>query len=299
MPENKPAIAILPYGKKLGLRPGRLPLDKMNWPLGQPVRLKGKLLCDLGPEDHLVIYPTGTAHIRPFFGTRAKVSMMVVEPTAVQGRHLKRLKYSHRRFFRVLSANEDFLKTVPNGLFLPFGSTWVPEWRDLDVTKSRMLSLIASSKRDLPGHVLRHQIVEWVREKRLDMDVMGRGYKPFDAKSDGLAPYRFSVVIENVQEPNYFSEKLLDAILCETVPIYWGCPNIERFMDTDGMILCNSVGELRAAIEATSVAEFDRRLPALKAIKEKAAYWSELEPRTAKAVLEKKRKAASKGGLSH
>jgi len=34
-----------------------------------------------------------------------------------------------------------------------------------------------------------------------------------------LTPYRYSVVIENVREPGYFSEKLVDALLCGTVPI--------------------------------------------------------------------------------
>ncbi|SHI64605.1 Glycosyltransferase family 10 (fucosyltransferase) C-term [Shimia gijangensis] len=286
MSDKSPAVVVLPYGMKLGFRPGQLPLDQMAWPLGQPDRLKGRALRELAPEDHLLIYPSGTAHIRPSFGTKAKVSMMVVEPTALHRKHLEKLKRSHRKFCRVLNANEDFLTAVPNGLFLPFGTTWVPEWREADVTKSRMLSLIASSKRDLKGHVLRHSTVEWAADNDIDMDVMGRGYRSFETKSDGLAPYRFSVVIENVQEPNYFTEKLLDAILCETVPIYWGCPNIGRFLNTDGMVICNSAEDLQAAIRNASEEEFERRLPALRAIKEKAAYWGNLEQRAAKAVID-------------
>ncbi|MBR9842457.1 MAG: hypothetical protein GYB25_04810 [Rhodobacteraceae bacterium] len=286
MSETAPAIAILPYGTKLGPRPGRMPLDALNWPLGQPGRLRGKALRDMAPEDHLVIYPTGTAHIRPGFGTRARVSMMLVEPEAVQARHFHRLRWSHRRFYRVLSAQEDFLARIPNGLFLPFGSTWVPEWRDLDTAKRADASLIASSKRDLEGHKLRHEIVEWAASEGIEMDVMGRGYKPFDRKSDGLAPYRFSVVIENVREPNYFTEKLVDAILCETVPIYWGCPNIDRFLDTGGMILCETAQEVQDAIRSADAAEYERRLPALRGIKDKAAHWGDLETRAAQAVLD-------------
>lgn len=100
----------------------------------------------------------------------------------------------------------------------------MPECRDLDVKKSRMVSLIVSSKRDLERHVLRHGTVEWAARNGNDLDVMGRGHKPFENKSEGLAPYRFSVVVENVQEPNYFTEKLVDAVLSECVPIYWGVP---------------------------------------------------------------------------
>ncbi len=285
MTEYTPAVAVLPYGKKLGYRPGRLSLDLMNWPLGQPERLKGRCLRDLDTRDHLLIYPSGTAHIRPSFGTRAKVSMMVVEPTALHGRHLDKLTRSHRKFHRVMSANEAFLDAVPNGVFLPFGTTWVPEWSQLDVTKSRMSSLIASSKRDLEGHLLRHETVEWAAAQGIDLDVMGRGYRAFDKKSDGLAPYRFSVVIENVREPNYFTEKLVDAVLCETVPIYWGCPNLERFMETGGMILCDSAEDIRAALTTANTARYQELLPALRHAKQQAAHWAELEPRAAQAML--------------
>ncbi len=286
MIDHAPAVAILPYGTKLGSRPGRTPLDTLNWPLGQPDRLRGKSLRDMGAADHLIIYPKGSAHFRPSFGTRARVSLMVVEPRAVQARHFRHLRWSHRRFFRVLSAQEDFLATVSNGIFFPFGSTWVPEWQDIDTTKHRDMSLIASSKRDLEGHKLRHSIVEWAESESIQMDVMGRGYKPFKHKADGLAPYRFSVIIENVREPNYFTEKLLDAILCDCVPIYWGCPNIARFMDTGGMILCETQDDLRAAIRRADEAVFAEKLPALQAIKDKAAYWGDLETRAAQAVLE-------------
>lgn len=285
MTKHAPAVAVLPYGTKLGARPGRFSLDALNWPLGQPDRLRGKTLRDMGQDDHLVIYPKGSVHFRPSFGTPAKVSMMVVEPQAVQARHFRHLRWSHHRFFRVLSAQEDFLATIPNGLFFPFGSTWVPEWRDLDTTKRANISLIASSKRDLEGHVLRHDIVEWAAQADIALDVMGRGYKPFDRKSDGLAPYRFSVIIENVREPNYFTEKLVDAILCECVPIYWGCPNIGRFMDAGGMILCKSAAELHEAIRSADETLFAKKLPALRAIKEKAAHWGDLETRAAEAVL--------------
>lgn len=61
------AVAALPYGKKLGLRPRRLALDEMAWPLGQPDRLKGKLLGDLAPDDHLLIYLGHRTHSPDFW----------------------------------------------------------------------------------------------------------------------------------------------------------------------------------------------------------------------------------------
>ena len=283
--ENEGAVAILPYGCKLGMIPSQFLLNDLIWPLGQPSRLHGKLLLDLTRSDHLIVYPKGLAHIRPSFGTVAKISMMVVEPRAIHERHLRRLRWSHRRFHRVLTADENLLEEIPNGLFLPFGSTWVPHWQNLDLSKSADISLIASSKNYLAGHKLRHTIVDWAVKKGVPVNVMGGGYKPFKKKSDGLASYRFSVIIENTREKNYFTEKLIDAVLCETVPIYWGCPNISDFIDVEGMILCHTEADVKEAILGATHQLFQQKLPALKKAKDQAVFWADLEKRAAQKIL--------------
>lgn len=286
MVQAAPKVAILPHDMKLGLVPSAIPLARLMWPLGVPDDIAGRTLSDLEPQDHLIVFPRKTLHWRPGFGTRARVSIVVLEPEAIHGGHLDALRRSHRRFYRVLSHNAALLDAIPNGCFFPFGSTWVPEWQDLDVTKARMTSLIASSKRSQEGHVLRHAIVGWAEGARLDLDVMGRGYKPFAAKAEGLAPYRYSVVIENVRERNYFTEKLVDAILCQTVPIYWGCPNVADFFDTSGMVICEDEADLREAVLAASDADYAARLPGLAAMRHVAAEYGDLYGRAARAVLE-------------
>ncbi|PVA10290.1 hypothetical protein DC366_08580 [Pelagivirga sediminicola] len=286
MARHAPKVAILPHEMKLGLRPGAIPLERLLWPLGAPEGIAGRCLRDLGPEDHLIVFPRKTLYLRPGFGIAARVSVMVLEPDAIHGAHLAALRRSHARFHRVLSHNRALLDAIPNGVFFPFGSTWVPEWRDLTIEKTRMTSLIASSKRSQRGHVLRHDIVDWAVAGGVDLDVMGRGYTPFAAKAEGLAPYRYSVVIENVREPNYFTEKLIDALLCRTVPIYWGCPNIGEFFDTSGMILCEDEADLKAAILAATPQDYEARLPALMGAQPQAAEYGDFYRRAAEAVLQ-------------
>ena len=58
------------------------------------------------------------------------------------------------------------------------------------------------------------------------------------------------MIIENAQEPDYFTEKLLDCFICGTIPIYWGAPNISHYFNVDGMVICNDLAELQGAIEA-------------------------------------------------
>jgi hypothetical protein len=223
-------------------------------------------------------------HLHPRRGTRARISLVMGEPSAIHAKHLALLRVTYRRFYRVLAFNERLLADIPNGIFFPYGTTWVPNWRDLPREKTRMTSLIASSKRDTEGHKLRHEIVDWVRESGQEVEVMGRGYTPFADKSDGLAPFRYSVVIENLREPNYFSEKLLDAVFCDTVPIYWGCPNLDRFIDPDGIIQCASEDDIRRAVLAASEADFEDRLPRIRALQPQLDVYSDLERRAALAI---------------
>ena len=281
---SDPAIAVLPYGSKLGKRLAARSLDDLIWPLGRPDRLGQGVVADLTPDDHLIIYPKTNMHFLPNLGTCAKVTAMVVEPSIIHARHLRWLRLTYRRFFRVMTYHRPLLDRIPNGLFLPYGTTWVPDYQGLDVTKTRHMSLIASSKRDHIGHQLRHRLVEQIQAQGQDVTVLGRGYAPFADKSDGLAPYRFSVVIENVREQNYFSEKLVDAVLCETVPIYWGCPNIGDFIDTGGMVLCETEEDVLRAIASASEAQYDALAPSLRAAKPQAAAFVDLEKRAAETL---------------
>lgn len=207
--------------------------------------------------------------------------MILGEPSVFHRKHHLLLRLTHRRFFRVFTFSADLLKRLPNAAFFPLGGCWVPDWRDLPDAKTEMCSLIASAKRNSTGHKLRHAVVDWLRQGDHPVAVMGRGYRPFEAKSDGLAPFRYSVVIENVQEPNYFSEKLVDAVLCGTVPIYWGCPNLEQFFDTRAIIRCTSEDDIRQAIAAMSEQDFAARLPALKALQGQIAAYADIETRAA------------------
>lgn len=281
---TEPAIAVLPYGQSLGPGLADLPVDELIWPLGRPERLANARAGALAPSDHLIVFPKTMTHLGLRRGTRAQISLILGEPSVIHAKHLTLLRFTWRRFFRILTFNEDLLARIPNAVFFPLGTTWVPHWRDLDTEKTAMCSLIASAKRDSEGHKLRHRMVDWVRDGALDVEVMGRGYTPFEAKADGLAPFRFSIVIENMRETNYFSEKLVDSVLCNTVPIYWGCPNLDRFIDTSGIIQCASEDDLKKAVRAMSEDVYAERLPGLKRAQPQLEPYLDLERRAAQAV---------------
>lgn len=278
-----PAVAVLPYAEGMpeGLR--ALPLDRLSWPLGRPDRLIQGTVADMGASDHLITFPK----TRLYFGPRiaAKLSMMIIEPNTVHGKHLRLARLFHRRFHRILTKDVGLLDRLPNARKLVHGTTQVENPEAVDRTKQAMCSLIASNRGHLEGHRLRHALVEHVRAKGLDVAIMGRGYKPFGPKEEGLAPYRYSVVIENTSEPGYFTEKIVDACLCGTVPIYWGAPDIAEYLDAGGIMTCRSEADLRTALMQMSEADFHARADAIAGNMKRATEYADLEGRAARAVL--------------
>lgn len=54
----------------------------------------------------------------------------------------------------------------------------------------------------------------------------------------------FTIVIENSFEPLYCTEKLINALLCGTVPIYRGCSAATSLFDSNGIITFETIDEL-------------------------------------------------------
>ena len=94
MPDT-PAVAILNPNVRLGLLRGkpvaRVPLSECIWPIPCPDRLKGKLVADLGPDDHLVSFGRTLSPRWPAPGVRAKVSLALAEPSVIQRDHQTRV----------------------------------------------------------------------------------------------------------------------------------------------------------------------------------------------------------------
>jgi hypothetical protein len=119
------------------------------------------------------------------------------------------------------------------------GIPWVTTADVSDLPKkSRKLSIVASPLRlDRPhtNYDFRHELVKSILASDIDCDIYGdwpgtdsRLMGPVEDKVDALAPYEFSVAIENCCEPGYVTEKLFDCFLCGTTPVYLGDPLVRK-----------------------------------------------------------------------
>ncbi len=132
--------------------------------------------------------------------------------------------------------------------------------------KTRLLSAIASTAGALPGHKSRLEYITALQNFGVNFDLFGRGREvELAEKSEGLLPYMYSVAIENSNQAGYFTEKIFDPILCWTVPIYVGAPDIEDYLPSAAYVsLPPGDPELGAAmLSALSEEDYKSRLPAL------------------------------------
>jgi len=152
---------------------------------------------------------------------------------------LDHIKNNYEEYFNsyvyIFTHSKDLLDLDSRFKFVPATGTWIKDIKICD--KSKMISMISSSKNFTDGH--EHRLM-WVEDLKDDLDLFGREFNPIDNKEDGLCDYMFSVAIENGEYETYFTEKVLDCFATGTVPIYCGAPDIDDHFNSDGIIFLNS-----------------------------------------------------------
>ncbi|MDP9077357.1 MAG: glycosyltransferase family 10 [Bacteroidota bacterium] len=70
------------------------------------------------------------------------------------------------------------------------------------------------------------------------VDSIYKGDK-WEVKHQFLSPYKFTIAFESYVYPGYQTEKLYDAMLCKSIPIYCGDPNIGEIFNTKSFLFAN------------------------------------------------------------
>jgi hypothetical protein len=164
-------------------------------------------------------------------------------------------------FDLIIASDPEILDKCPNSVLFPFGDCWVPLEDQKIYDKTKLLSIIVSAKKHLPGHQLRHTVMNAIGDK---MDIYGRCCNYIENKSDALRDYKFNLCIENLQHTNWFTEKLIDCLRTGTVPIYWDCPNIGDYFNIDGFIIVNSLEEIIDVVDNLTDDDYTSRLEHIK-----------------------------------
>lgn len=197
--------------------------------------------------------------------------LVTTEPSSIS-----RYGRAFAKQFQYLITNQpDTILPHPNALRSQTGNVWM-YGIDYETTKAmdtpkktKILSTICSNKQQ--GHTmhrLRYNFTKYMEEKIPEIERFGFGFKRVETKAEALNDYKFHVAIENHIGEHVWTEKLADAFLGYTVPIYCGCPNVYDYFPKESLIQID-INDFDSSIQAikkiiSTEGEFERRLEAVK-----------------------------------
>ena len=164
-------------------------------------------------------------------------------------------------------------------------------------TFDKALTVVVSSKNHDPGHKYRLALIDRLdKHPNLPFQLLiygmcqslnfrnYRGELPDQEKDQALFPFKYHLNVENQYIPNYITEKLADATCAETLLFYYGCPNVNHYFDPQGFVsLSGNMDRLDEDVKLISDVivnnEYDKRLPSIRANKEKILTQYSFEPR--------------------
>lgn len=177
------------------------------------------------------------------------------------------------KFDAIITFDDEILKNCENAHFLLFGTTWINNY---DFPKKEFkISHITGFKEMAEGHLLRKKI-HYKQDKIINPKdffiSQNLGVENFNDNKilkelkNPLFDSQFHICIENSRQKNYFTEKIMDCFVTETIPIYWGCPNIEDFFDTSSIIIVNDFKDIIKVCNNLTTESYDNLLSGIKKI---------------------------------
>lgn len=155
---------------------------------------------------------------------------------------------------------------------------------DFSNEKTKTFSAIISSLYTWPGHRMRVDFLKYldIVHPEFNYDLFGKSndhllknYKGSlpELRSDlGLVPYKYTFNSENSDEPGYFTEKIINSIVCECLCFYWGCSDLDNWIDPESYIRLDFNDfekSYNIIISAIHNNEWERRIEKIKKMKYK------------------------------
>jgi len=188
----------------------------------------------------VLFIPTNNKMIFGWLGESSEVIPKLIDDILTKKDLYKsKLKCIFTHDYRLINKDPIFFQYNPPASNMP----WV---LDQGIhQKTKLCSYITSLKYWTPGHKIRVKMLEHMLRNNLHVDsIYGRGHNEIEKKEIGLNDYMFSVVIENGFYGKYYTEKVMDAFVTGTIPIYLGHRSILEDFDENGIIFLDRDGPI-------------------------------------------------------
>ena len=194
---------------------------------------------------------------------------------------------NHQYFTGILTWNDMLIQNCPNAILFPFnvdqgGMAEVTDEQFGEFTKNKNpqfeVSFLSGAKTLVEGHKFRQEVykigdqitipkkwfytLEDFNQDNFANGGVGRPDRIWGAKQKCFNESMFHIAVENVYHKNWYTEKIGDAFATKTLPIYWGCSNLEELgYDERGIIRFNSTEELVSIINSLTPEVYYEKLP--------------------------------------
>jgi len=234
-----------------------------------------------------------------------KVLLLANEPVCSPNKETVQDVISRSKDYNlILCTDTEIINKCDNAVFFPYGTTWLNKdktkhpdalgeyfngFEENFNKKAFEVSFMSTANRGMGGYEMRYQI--WHNKNKIKIpskfysssrnrtdlnnysNTLHDGIIPNDDKSI-IFKSQFSIIVENCTQIGYFSEKIVDCLLTKTVPIYFGCPNIEHFFNIDGILKFNNIDELFNIINNLSETAYDKLSNAIESNFSTAKYYA-------------------------
>lgn len=172
---------------------------------------------------------------------------LLIEPRSIQPKVYAYMDEHWDKFKYVFTHDSELLKK-PNAKLILWGGVY--DWSDMEKDFEHPISMVASHKELSPVRIQRKNLALEFKAKN-DPKICTYGTFDGGEYADTKTIYGqhpFSVVIENYIDDYWFTEKICNCFSNLCVPIYYGARKITDYFIADGIIQCNSIEEIKIAV---------------------------------------------------
>lgn len=200
--------------------------------------------------------------------------------------------YTDRKLFLLWMNHDDFVNN--NEWHLSLNKNQLEKAFIDPNLKTHKFSTVTSGQFEMENHQKRIEFIKKLSHS-VEIDCYGRnnphnilnhrGSLPDHQKDNGLIPYKYSFAAENtIKIPNYYTEKLIDCILSESLCFYSGSESVAKSIDPKSFISIDLYGKtvnenidfIKSCIDNN---EWEKRLAHIRKMKKKILQFTQFYPR--------------------
>jgi hypothetical protein len=192
---------------------------------------------------------------------KSRIAFVVTEPPEIEILQIKYLE----QFGKVFSPDFNYLRnlsnlTITGGLLLwqagfTFESKKIIKSNNFDniinswfSERPIQISIITSNKEITPLQKQRLNFVKYLELSLPEVEIFGRGFREIEDKSQVLLKSKYHIALENSIHNGYWTEKLIDPLICGTQIIYCGDQSLNRLFKSVVIIDINDFDKALAKI---------------------------------------------------